>query len=157
MMMNYKDRYKLAHQSWQANEYPAAYKDFGTLATQYPDVTTSNGLTRYILYFLKWSGWRATRVSSAGRIIKAPQKQISGISLNVNKFIPSTTRKGSADISATINGRSVMIEIKIGRDKPSEWQLKEQELERSSGGVYEFIHDADEFLRWYDQFIKQFI
>jgi hypothetical protein len=151
--MTYKQRYQQAHQQFQQTAYPAAYKDFGTLVTQYPDVTTSNGLTRYILYFLKWSGWRATRVSSAGRIIKAPQKQPSGVSLITAKYIPGATRKGTADVSSTIQGRSVMWEVKTGRDKPSDRQLQEQELERRAGGEYFFVHTADEFLELYDRFI----
>lgn len=151
--MTYKDRYKQAHQGWQLATYPSATKDFGVISTNFPDTTTSNGLTRYILYFLKWSGWRATRVSSAGRIIKAPQKQESGVSLMTSKFIPGTTRKGSADVSSTIKGRSVMWEVKIGRDKPSDWQLQEQELERKAGGEYFFVHTADEFLGYYDNFL----
>jgi hypothetical protein len=62
----------------------------------------------------------------------------------------STTRKGTADISATIRGRSVMIEIKTGRDKPSDKQLEEQQRERSAGGIYEFISTPEEFFALYD-------
>lgn len=151
--MTWKQRYHAAHQSWQQKEYPASYNDFGALATNYPDIRKSNGLTRMILYFLKWEGWRATRVSSAGRLVTKSEKMPSGISLQGKGWIPSTTRKGSADISATIKGRSVMFEVKIGRDKPSEYQLREQELERKSGGIYEFVHDADEFFELYDKLL----
>jgi len=151
--MTWKQRYVEAHKQWQLKEYPAGTKDHGWLSTNFPDSTTSNGLTRMILYFLKWSGWRATRITSSGRIIKAPQKQDSGISLMTSKYIPSTTRKGAADVSSTIQGRSVMWEVKIGRDRPSEWQLQEQELERKAGGEYFFVHDPDEFFTLYDAFI----
>lgn len=115
-----------------------------------PDVRKANGLTQFVVNFLTWSGHRATRISSAGRLIDAPQKQQSGISLMTKKFIPGPTRKGSADVSATIRGRSVMIEIKVGRDRPSEHQLREQELERKAGGVYEFISTPEEFFNLYD-------
>jgi len=151
--MTWKQRYAEAHRKFQDREYPASTKDFGWISPIYPDVRTSNGLTRMILYFLKWEGWRATRITSSGRIIKTPQQQASGVSLMTNKYIPSTTRKGAADVSSTIAGRSVMWEVKIGRDRPSEWQLQEQELERKAGGEYFFIHDADEFFTLYDAFI----
>jgi hypothetical protein len=62
-------------------------------------------------------------------------RQING------KFIPSATRKGTADISATIKGRSVMIEIK----------LAEQQRERQAGGIYEFVHTPEEFFIIFDQ------
>lgn len=151
--MTWKQRYAEAHKQWQLKEYPQSCKDFGWISPIYPDVRKSNGLTRMILYFLKWEGWRATRVSSAGRLVTKSEKMPSGISLQGKGWIPSTTRKGSADISATIRGKSAMFEVKIGRDKPSEYQLKEQELERKAGGVYEFVHDADEFFELYDKLL----
>jgi len=152
-MDNWKLRYAEAHKQWQLKEYPASCKDFGWISPKYPDVRTSNGLTRMILYFLKWEGWRATRINTMGRLIDGPQKQDSGVSLITKKFIPSTTRKGTADISATIKGRSVMLEIKISGDTRRPEQLREQELERQAGGVYEFISGPDEFFTWYDSFL----
>jgi hypothetical protein len=102
-----------------------------------PECNKANGLTQAIVKFLLWHGHRATRVSSSGRMIKG-------------RYIPGTTRKGAADISATIKGRSVMFEIKIGADKPSEYQLREQELERKAGGQYYFIKTFEQFLNIYD-------
>lgn len=118
-----------------------------------PDTRTANGLTQAVVKFLQWNGHRATRISSSGRIIKAPERQASGTVLQTAKYIPGQTRKGTADISATIKGRSVMLEIKVGSDRPSEYQLREQQIERKAGGVYEFIHSFEEFLMWYDKFI----
>lgn len=152
-MGNWKLRYAEAHKQWQLKEYPASCKDFGWISPKYPDVRTSNGLTRMILYFLKWEGWRATRINTMGRLVDGPQKQDSGISLITKKFIPSTTRKGTADISATIKGRSMMLEIKISGDTRRPEQLREQELERQAGGVYEFISTADEFFELYDRLL----
>jgi hypothetical protein len=72
-------------------------------------------------------------------------RQING------KFIPSATRKGTADISATIKGRSVMIEIKTGKDKPRPEQLAEQQRERQAGGIYEFISTPEQFFTLFDK------
>lgn len=119
----------------------------------FPDTYTANGLTQAIVKFLMWSGHRATRVASSGRIVKAPERQASGTVLQTAKYIPGTTRKGTADISVTIKGRAVMLEIKVGNDRPSEYQLREQDIERRAGGVYEFIHSFEEFIVWYDGFI----
>lgn len=144
-------RYKQAHEQDFKTKYPQAYSAGHYFKPKMPDIRTSNGLTQAIVNFLKWNGHRATRISSTGRIIKSPQRQLSGVSLMTAKYIPGPTRKGSADISSTIRGRSVMWEIKIGNDKPSEYQLREQQLERSAGGVYEFIHSFEEFLTLYDK------
>jgi hypothetical protein len=133
-------RYEEVYRQFQLLKYPQAVKQGGFLSTQFPDTRTANGLTMFVIKFLTYAGHRATRIASSGRMIG-------------RKYIPGTTRKGTADISATIRGRAVMIEIKVGKDKPSEYQLREQELERNSGGVYEFIHTPEEFILWYDAFL----
>lgn len=143
-------RYQQAHYKYQCQEYPSVIRDNHYTPPKYPNTRKANGLTQFVINYLLWKGHRATRISSAGRLIDAPQKQQSGISLMTKKFIPGPTRKGSADVSATIRGRSVMIEIKVGRDRPSEHQLREQELERKAGGVYEFISTPEEFFNLYD-------
>lgn len=137
-------RYEETYRKHQHSAYPTATKDYGYLSTKYPDTRTANGLTNFVINFLHWNGHRATRIATSGRVLK-----IKGQS----KYIPGTTRRGTADISATIQGRAVMLEIKVGKDKPSEYQEREQALERSAGGVYEFIHDPDEFIIWYDGFM----
>lgn len=143
-------RYQQAHRRNQDINYPASVKDHGYVKTVMPDCRKANGLTQAIVKFLMWSGYRATRINSAGRIIKAPQRQASGVSLMTAKYIPGATRRGAADVSSTIRGRSVMWEVKVGKDRPSEYQLHEQELERKAGGEYFFVHSFEEFLTYYD-------
>ena len=137
-------RYEEAYRKWYDRGHPAAVKDHGYPKCKYPDTRKANGLTQFVLNFLKWNGWRATRISSAG-------------SYRNGKFTFSQTRRGTADISATIKGMAVMIEIKVGKDKPSPYQLREQELERKAGGIYEFIRDPEQFIIWYDALLKTII
>jgi hypothetical protein len=139
--MTNKQRYNEAHLHWQEHKYPEAFKSGFTHDPAMPVVTKANGLTNYIVNFLNWSGHRATRINVSGRKVK-------------DKWIRSTTRKGTADISATINGKSVMLEIKIGSDKPSEFQLAEQIKERNAGGIYEFIKTVDDFFKLYDYLLN---
>jgi len=130
-----KQRYIDAHQL----SFSQAVKDAGhTFKTTMPDTTKANGLTQAIVKFLLWHGHRATRVSSSGRVIKG-------------RYIPGTTRKGAADISSTIKGKSIMWEIKIGSDRPSPEQLREQELEIKAGGQYYFVKSFEQFLNIYDE------
>jgi hypothetical protein len=136
-----KERYNEAHKEWFKEQYPNAWKDGLYSPPPMPTISKANGLTKYITNFLFWKGHRATRVNVQGRIVKG-------------KWIPSSTRKGSADISATIKGRTVMLEIKVGSDRPRPEQLQEQERERKSGGIYEFIRTADEFLELYDYVVN---
>jgi hypothetical protein len=136
-----KERYNEAHKAWFKEQYPNAWKDGLYSPPPMPTMSKANGLTKYITNFLFWKGHRATRVNVQGRIVNG-------------KWIPSSTRKGTADISATIRGRSVMIEIKVGSDRPRPEQLQEQERERRAGGIYEFIRTADEFLELYDKVVN---
>jgi hypothetical protein len=106
----------------------------------YPDVTTANGLTTFIIAFITWNGGNATRVNVMGRKVG-------------NKWIKSTTRKGTADVTATIRGRSCKFEVKVGRDKPRPEQLAEQTRERAAHGVYEFISTPGDFYAVYDMIV----
>ena len=152
--MTFKQRYQSAHEQWFKIQYPNAYKDGYYLEPKMPKVDSANGLTTFICNYLSWVGYRATRINVMGRLVDGVEKQPSGAKIGVKKWLPSSTRKGTADISATIKGRSVMIEIKVGRDKPRPDQLKEQERERRAQGIYEFINSPDEFFILYDKIIS---
>jgi len=148
--MTAKQRYCESHYQWHCKHRPVVVKDGHYCPPNYPKFATANGLTKAIINFLTWRGHRATRINSTGRIIKTPQRQESGVSLMTAKYIPGTTRRGTADISSTIAGRSVMWEVKIGADRPSEYQLLEQQREQAAGGLYIFVKTFDQFLDEYD-------
>lgn len=104
------------------------------------NTSTANGLTKAIVSWLTLNGHFASRTSSAGRYL--PKE---------GRFIPSTTRKGYPDITATIDGRSVYIEVKIGRDRMSDGQKKVKEEIERAGGVYFIAHSFDEFISAYKE------
>ena len=129
-----KKRYQDAHDL----SFSAIIKKDGlNFNAKIPDTNKANGLTLAIVNFINWHGFRATRISSAGRVVKG-------------KYIDGQTRKGSADISSTIKGKSYMFEVKVGKDKPSEAQLLEQQKEIKAGGNYYFIKSFEQFLTIYD-------
>lgn len=105
--------------------------------------TTANGLTRAIIDYIQLNGGQAERIGSMGRVVKRN---------GVSRYIPGTSTKGTADISSTIKGRSVKIEVKVGKDRQSEYQkLYQADVERA-GGVYYIARTFDEFYEWYQQF-----
>lgn len=148
--MTWNQRYKQAYEQHHATQYPVSTADFGCPLVKYPVVSKSNGLTLAIVNYLTWQGHRATRINVAGRLLT---EQYNGRIVSKG-YIPSTTRRGAADISATIRGRSVMIEVKCGADVPSQHQLDEQQRERAAGGIYEFVHNMDEFFELYDKILS---
>jgi hypothetical protein len=69
------------------------------------------------------------------------------------QWTKGTGTPGSADISATIRGRSVKIEVKYGKDRQSEVQKVYQQMIEDAGGVYYISRTFDDFIEFYDNFI----
>lgn len=119
----------------------------------------ANSLTRAIIKFLQLHGHQAERISVTGRRIDKRKivYDVLGHARQVGsvEWIKSSMQPGTADISATIRGRSVKIEVKVGRDKQREAQvLYQQQIERA-GGVYMIATSLDQFMEWYDNFIGE--
>jgi hypothetical protein len=131
-------RYNTAHYNYTLQRTPNVIRDGFYTGPTLPKVATANGLTQFICNFINWSGYRATRINTMGRMVGG-------------RWIHSTTRKGSADISSTIKGRSVMWEVKVGRDRPRPEQLAEQAKERAAGGIYEFVSTPEGFFELFDK------
>ncbi len=113
----------------------------------------ANGLTKAIIDYLRLEGWQAERISVTGRYIDNSKVVTDCLgrqrTIGTGQYIPSSMQKGSADISATIAGRSVKIEVKIGRDRQSEHQALYQQQVESAGGFYLLVRSFDEFYSWY--------
>jgi len=139
--MDPRTAYNAAHDAWFQRTYRLTFAAGHYTPPVYPKVATANGLTKFITQFLTWKGHRATRISSAGRVVGG-------------KYIKGNTRRGAADISSTINGRSVQWEVKIGADKPSEFQLREQKMEEAAGGKYFFVKTPEQFLSVYESLVS---
>lgn len=101
---------------------------------------SANSLTKSIIAYIKLIGGQAERISTTGRAVDNSKRftdvigrtrQVGGV-----KWIPGTSTKGSADISATIKGRSIKIEVKFGSDRQSEVQKEYQKAIESAGGIY---------------------
>ena len=115
---------------------------------------SANALTQCITAFLIFSGWQAERINTMGVYREGKKIQVGENTRQLKgKWTPSTSTKGSADISATIFGRSVKIEVKYGKDKQSEVQKRYQESIEQAGGTYYIAKDFDNFLLFYDNFL----
>lgn len=120
---------------------------------------TANGLTKCVIAWINLNGGQAERISSTGRYID-DSKIVTDVlgnrkKIGTGKYIPGNGTKGTADISATIYGRSVKIEIKIN-DKQSDVQKKYQESIEKAGGIYAIVRNFDEFMELYNELTKQF-
>ena len=118
--------------------------------TMYKD-STANGLTRAICDYINYNGYQAERINTMGTARE--KKTTAGKVIGVT-WTKGTSTAGSADISATIKGRSVKIEVKIGKDRQSEAQKRYQENIEKAGGIYIIAKDFDSFVEWYENFIQ---
>jgi hypothetical protein len=59
-------------------------------------------------------------------------------------------QNGTADISATILGRSVKVEIKIGNDRQSEAQKNYQISIENAKGYYLIVKNFSDFFTWFN-------
>jgi hypothetical protein len=108
---------------------------------------TANGLTKCIVAYCNMTGGKSvTRISTTGRQITKCRTEVKGSGKLV--WIPGTTKKGTADISGSWNGKSLHIEVKIGRDKQSDAQKQMQRWVEEDGGYYFCAKDFESFYQW---------
>lgn len=114
---------------------------------------SANGLTRCIIDYIRLHGGQAERINTTGVPIDR-RREVTDV-LGHSRTIGSIEwRKGggtvgSADISATIKGRAVKIEVKIGKDRQSEAQRQYQAAIEQAGGLYFIAKDFTTFVEWY--------
>jgi len=134
-----------------SRKYPNVPKQYIT-APKYTD-KTANGLTRCIIDYIGLTGDQAERVNCTGRIIDSRETctDVMGHQRTIGqlRYIKTAGKRGTADISATIQGRSVKIEVKIGNDRQSDAQKEYQRSIETSGGLYFVAKDFGQFLSWY--------
>lgn len=132
--------------------------DYARVIPKYSE-KTANGLTKMILDFIKLSGGQAERINCTGRPIDRRFQIEDSIGRLVTvgrvEYVKASGTRGTADISATIKGRSVKIEIKIGRDKQSPEQFQYQQRIETAGGIYFIAKDFGSFYNWYLSTFRQ--
>jgi hypothetical protein len=121
---------------------------------------TANGLTNCVIQHIRLEGGQAERIANMGRRVDTSHtfEDVTGRTRTIggSKWIKGTGTNGSADISATIDGRSVKIEIKCAatNDRQSECQKQYQQDVEKAGGLYFIASTFAGFLAWYNQTFK---
>jgi hypothetical protein len=141
------------------DEHKAKYPNFPyPIKPKYFD-SNSNGLTKCVIDFIKVKGFHAERINSTGSM-RDNTKTITDVlgrkrTIGSVTWIKSTTQNGTADISATIKGKSIKIEIKCaasGDKYQSEGQKIYQKQIEASGGVYLIVREFSDFYNWFNTF-----
>ena len=150
-----KDKLKALEIEQLKAKYPSMRPELIPL-TDWKD-TSANGLTKCIIFYINALGGQAERISSQGQYregkkIKVGTGEVEYEKQLPGKWTPGQSTKGTADISATIRGRSVKIEVKYGNDRQSDAQKAYQEAIEKAGGTYIIAKTFDDFVLWYESF-----
>ena len=156
--MTWKEQLRTLKLNELKRKYPAAYEASGgdDFILKPMSDKTANGLTKCIIDWITLKGGNANRINTQGqaRVNKIPRYNILTGKTEYRDSVtwtPSTTRIGTPDIDAIIQGKAVKIEVKIGKDKLSEAQKKHLEDIARAGGMYFVARDMDSFVNWYQQ------
>jgi hypothetical protein len=104
------------------------------------DDKTANGLTKLVMAWLKVNGHFAARINSGA---------IFDRRLGVYRANSGAT-VGMADINAVVKGKSISIEVKIGKDKIRDSQLKVKSEIEAAGGIYIIVRSFDDFRQQFE-------
>ena len=114
----------------------------------------SNELTKSIIKFIRLSGGQAERIGCTGRLISKQYTFVDVIgryrTIGQNKWIKTSGTRGTADISATYNGLSLKIEVKVKHDRQSPAQVAYQSQVEAAGGLYYVAKDFESFYQWFN-------
>ena len=123
-----------------------------------PSDTTANGLTKLVIKWIELHGFQAERINTMGRMVDK-RKVVTDVlgrkgMIGSMSYIPTTGTRGSADISAVINGIAYKLEIKVGKDRQSDAQKSYESSIIKAGGVYLIVRNMDQFVDWWDVTFK---
>lgn len=112
---------------------------------------SANELTKSVIAFLQFNGCQAERINTMG--VYRKKYCTDGVAIG-GQWTKGTGTPGSADISATIKGRSVKIEVKYGKDRQSDVQKAYQKAIEEAGGTYIIVKTFADMLKFYDEFTQ---
>ena len=126
---------------------------------KYPPERKTADVERIIVDFLKFKGFLATRQETKGRMIdntKIGTDSIGRLQVYGSKqWIPGTSKKGKADVRASIYGVTVEIEVKFSKgDKQRESQKQYEAELTSGGGIYMIVKNGADFIEKFDSLMN---
>ena len=162
-MSKQKDKWEELQYNHFILEHPHAHSQdpehfrraFFSLA-KFPAIRSAAQLEKAIVKYLKFLGHSASKVSTQGTWVKGKKgiRMASSLgkaeSFDTGRYIPGGGRKGASDISSTVYGISVEIEVKFSKgDRLSKEQIAYSAEIQKAGGFFLVAKNFDEF---YDDF-----
>lgn len=114
---------------------------------------SANGIMKCIEKFHFIIGGVAERIHTQGRKLDNREVVTDTIgrqyTIGSEQYIPTTGRKGTADMSITYAGLNVKVEVKYNKDRQSKDQAKYQQDIENAGGVYIIVKSFQDYLVWF--------
>lgn len=114
---------------------------------------SANGIMKCVEKFHFLIGGLAERVHTQGRKLDNREVVTDVIgreyTVGSEQYIPTTGRKGTADMSIVYNGLNVKVEVKYGKDRQSKDQVKYQQDIEMAGGIYIIIKSIEDYFIWF--------
>lgn len=141
-----------ARQDWLSEDQIRRYWQSVAIDLKLPK--SAAGFEKLVIEFLTLKGHFARKISVSGRMLDNTKivKDVVGFQriIGSKKYIPSTSKKGLADISCTIHSIDVSFEVKFSNgDRQSEFQKDVENKVNDSGGFYFIIKNLDDFYKTY--------
>jgi hypothetical protein len=158
--MNFKEKIEVLRLEKLRTKFPNDSADwlnrmwYGS-TIKYTRGSSAPGIEKNIVEYIKLCGHQAEKRAVMGREVTAPDIRTPlGTIVGKKTYIPSTGTKGSADISAVVYGIAVLIEVKFGKDRQSEYQKKYEDAINNAGGFYFIAHDEEDFLIKFERLLS---
>lgn len=159
--MKPKNHFKELYLEYSRIKNPSLPESVRSMPSYFSKANSTNGLTKMVIAFIRLQGWKAERITSSGRYIDNTKIVADVIGnqrkIGSGKYITGTSQKGTADISAVIEGKNISIEIKClkTRDRQSEAQKEYEYITTLTGGVYFIAKTFEGFYSWYMDNFKE--
>lgn len=115
---------------------------------------TANGLTKCVIEYARLMGAQAERINTTGRPrddrkvytdVLGHKRQVGSLT-----WLKTAGVRGSADVSITYKGKSIKVEVKVGKDRQSDDQKKYQRSIEDAGGIYYITRTFDDFYEFFN-------
>ena len=148
-------RYQRVEAKFPENDREWIDKFWYESSVKYKKGNTASKIEKNIIEYMTLCGFQAEKRAVMGRQVKAPDVHTSmGTLVGKSAYIKSTSTKGSADISGTVYGLAVYIEVKKGKDRQSADQKKYEAAVKKAGGFYFIAHDEEDFYVKFEELLQ---
>lgn len=102
----------------------------------------TNALTDAVIKYIQLRGGQARRINTTGTYDE-----------KLKRYRRSGTKKGTGDISACWRGLNIWVEVKYGKDKLSDAQIKFGKEVEESGGFYFVAKSIEQFKMEFERYV----